>query len=105
MCLPVGSEGIDLYAYVTFTAPPHGNVSGDVAQFIDRLQEIHPNLPLRTVPLKIEAFTPTLPRMTTDHHEAIQFQYEIHAAWLNELDNRFTDAERRKPICDVSVFT
>src|SRR3989442_7176324 len=53
--------GIDLYAYVTFTTPAIVNVEQSMRYFVDRLQSLDQNLPLRTVPLKIERFTPMLP--------------------------------------------
>ena len=31
--------------------------------FVDRLQRIDPNLPLRTIPLEVQAFSPVLPRL------------------------------------------
>ncbi|MHC4750500.1 MAG: hypothetical protein ACYTFW_11560 [Planctomycetota bacterium] len=51
--------GFDMYAYVTFTSPPVSNLSEKMESFVDRLQSVYTNLPLRTVPLKIEVFTPT----------------------------------------------
>lgn len=44
-------EGFDMYAYATFTALPHPHVGQAMARFVDKLQAIHRNLPLRTVPL------------------------------------------------------
>lgn len=96
-------EGLDMYAYVTFTSPPQREMPLLVRRFVDKLQEIHPNLPLRTVPLKIEAFTPTQTRMKSEHREAMQFQHEVVAAWKEELVARFPDAVRSIPICDVSL--
>lgn len=95
------AEGIDMYAYVTFTAPPKAGLARDMANFVDRLQRIHPHLLLRTVPLKIEVFTPTRSRVRARQTEAISFQHDVHAAWLEELDKRFSTEQRRAPICDV----
>jgi uncharacterized Fe-S cluster-containing radical SAM superfamily protein len=96
-------EGLDMYAYVTFTALPHDDVSIAVERFVDRLQEIHPRLPLRTVPLKIEVYTPTGGRLAPEHKEALAFQHEVHAAWLDELSNRFSQIERLIPISEVTM--
>lgn len=42
--------GIDLYAYATFTTPiPHG-IDDSMKRFVDRLQELDANLPLRIAP-------------------------------------------------------
>lgn len=96
-------QGLDMYAYVTFTALPHRNLRDVMKKFVDRLQEIHPNLPLRTVPLKIEVFTPTQGRLKPEHEKAIEFQYEVHNSWLEQLNERFSQIDRNLPICDVPM--
>ena len=45
--------GLDLYAYVTFTVDSTHCLKGIVADFLDRLQIVHPLLPLRTIPLEV----------------------------------------------------
>jgi uncharacterized Fe-S cluster-containing radical SAM superfamily protein len=97
-------EGFDMYAYVTFTALPHANVDQTVERFVDQLQKIHHNLPLRTIPLKIEIFRPTSRRMKEGQKAALEFQHTIHAAWLEVLKKRFLSEERLLPICDVPLF-
>jgi hypothetical protein len=72
-------------------------------QFVDRLQRIHVNLPRRTVPLKIVVYTPTARRVGPDHEQALAFQHQVHAAWLKELDRRFSVAERAVAIYDVPL--
>jgi len=99
------NEGLDLYAYVTFTAPPHKGLTASIARFVDRLQTIHPHLPLRTVPLKIEPFTPNMRNLTDEKQEALFFQHEVHHAWTDELACRFALSEREKAICDVPMVT
>jgi uncharacterized Fe-S cluster-containing radical SAM superfamily protein len=81
-------EGFDMYAYVTFTSvmQPTGNLLSSMNQFVDRLQTIHPNLPLRTVPLKIESYTPTQKRIKREHSEALKFQYEVLNIWLEVIN-------------------
>lgn len=96
-------EGMDIYAYVTFTAQAHKHLDIVMNQFVDRLQTIHPNLPLRTVPLKITAFTPTKSRMDEQHRDAIRFQFEAHDAWRAELERRFSKAQRTREICDIPL--
>ncbi len=96
-------EGLDMYAYATFTAPPHAGLLDSMEEFVDRLQEIHPNLPLRTVPLKVEAFTPTKRRVKAKQEESIVFQHEVHTAWIEQLNKRFSEYERNLPICDVPM--
>ena len=95
--------GFDMYAYVTFTSPIHQGLRNSMAEFVDKLQAVHPNLPLRTVPLKIRAFTPTKSRLTPKHDEAIIFQQEVHSAWLEQLHQRFSKNELSLQITDVSM--
>lgn len=96
-------EGLDMYAYVTFTALPHDGLLAAMERFVDKLQAIHPNLPLRTVPLKIEAFTPTKGRIKQEHKKSIAFQHEVHSAWIEQLNKRFSETDRNLPICDVPM--
>ena len=96
-------EGLDMYAYVTFTAQPHTGLDQAMGRFMDKLQSIHRNLPLRTVPLKIEIFTPTRGRIRQEQERALAFQHDVHRAWLEELNKRFSDKERQSPICDIQV--
>lgn len=94
---------IDLFAYATFTTSEDQRVSEAMENFVDRLQVLDPNLPLRLVPLQVAAFTPTQPRMHPEHHRALAIQEEAIAAWNAELSCRFTVAELDRPICDVSL--
>jgi uncharacterized Fe-S cluster-containing radical SAM superfamily protein len=95
------STGMDLYAYTTFTTPEPKGITDDMKRFVDRLQEISPSLPLRTVPLEIALFTPVRGRLRDDHREAIRLQYDAIDAWKKELDTRFTSLERAQPITEV----
>jgi uncharacterized Fe-S cluster-containing radical SAM superfamily protein len=94
---------LDLYAYATFTTPEDARLDDSMAVFVDRLQALDRNLPLRLVPLQVEAFTPTQPRMHAEHHRALAVQEEAIAAWNAELSTRFTLAELDLPICDVEL--
>jgi uncharacterized Fe-S cluster-containing radical SAM superfamily protein len=94
---------IDIYAYATFTTPEDQHIGDAMANFIDRLQALDRNLPLRLVPLQIAAFTPTQPRMQPEHHRALAIQESAIAAWNAELSRRFIEAELDRPICDVSL--
>jgi uncharacterized Fe-S cluster-containing radical SAM superfamily protein len=94
---------IDLYCYVTFTTPDGDGVAAKMNAFVDRLQDIDANLPLRTVPLEISVFTPVASRMTEAHRRALVIQQEAVAAWNEELARRFTDADRAVSITDVAL--
>jgi hypothetical protein len=74
-----------------------------MARFVDRLQELHPNLPLRLVPLRIETFGVVAPRVREIHRRALAVQEEAVVAWNNELAGRFTPAERATPMPLVAL--
>ena len=97
------AEGFDMYAYVTFTAVPHSGVDRRMAVFVDELQRIHHNLPLRTVPLRIQQFHATKTRIKSNQLEALSFQESVHHAWCEEMTRRFSTKERELPVCDVSI--
>lgn len=59
--------GLDIYAYVTLTTPNGTGIGQKVACFVDRLQKIDANLPLRMVPLEIKVFTPVAGRVQEIH--------------------------------------
>ena len=54
--------GLDLYGYVTLTGPSSDGVVEKVGRLHERLRELWPELPWRTVPLRIEAFGPVIRR-------------------------------------------
>lgn len=97
--------GINLYAYVTFTTPSLQQVGDKVKTFVDRLQDLHELLPLRTVPLRIEAFTPTASRMNNLHVRAIDDQERVLDLWNRELSDRFDSTLRGKAITDLKMST
>jgi uncharacterized Fe-S cluster-containing radical SAM superfamily protein len=96
--------GFDVYGYVTLTAAKADRVSEKVAAFIDRLQEeVHPLFPLRTVPLAIQAFTPTKARMQSEHYQALEIQQEAITAWNEEIQKRYAPAQRAKRIYEHNI--
>jgi uncharacterized Fe-S cluster-containing radical SAM superfamily protein len=99
----ISDTTIDLYAYATFTTDRMERIEVSMSDFVDRLQELDPVLPLRTVPLEIAAFTPVGPRMSEDRERALALQHDAVAAWNAELAARFSDADRARSICDVSL--
>jgi|SRR5688572_24545040 len=96
------SSGMDIYAYVTFTTPTELDLVGRVRRFVDKLQELDPNLPLRTIPLEVRVFTPVAPRLNNLHCGALQNQWKVLDAWKAELHQRFADDLLVRDICDVS---
>lgn len=102
------STGIDLYAYTTFSAPSADGIDDAMARFVDRLQAIHPSLPLRTVPLEIVMFGVVKQRLqrlrlVPGEAEALNNQRRAIDAWLRELDRRFSRAERATNISDIPL--
>ena len=95
--------GIDLYAYVTFTTPSPKGIAEDIQRFVDRLQTLDENLPLRTVPLEIQVFTPVKKRLDDTMREALKNQYIAVDAWQKELENRYSSEQRTQRIADVPL--
>ena len=93
--------GLDVYAYATFTTPDGKDLGKKVTAFVDRLQGIHPLLPLRTVPLEIQMYSPVEARIREEMTIAMTLQHEAIAVWNAQLRSRFSDKERRTPIHDV----
>lgn len=96
--------GIDLYAYTTFTCPNDTDMLRKMSDFVDRLQEIHPNLPLRTVPLEVKTYSPVRSRMTCQHERALQIQWDAIECWKRELDCRFEKSLLEQSIDEVSII-
>ena len=95
--------GIDVYAYVTLTSPTADMLSARMRVFVDRLQSIHENLPLRTVPLEIQVFSPVQARVTDEHQKALEIQQEAIVAWNREIEDRYSLDQRTLPITEVSL--
>jgi len=94
---------IDLYAYATFTSDEPSGLEERMVAFVDRMQAIDPNLPLRTVPLEVSVFSPVVSRMTDERRRALEIQSDAVTIWLRELESRFTAEERGRPISDVQL--
>lgn len=99
--------GLDLYGYVTLTSPRSDGVTTGVRSFVDRLQDLDPNLPLRTVPLEIRMFSPVGARLAANDERQISMgvQQDAIAAWNEEIEKRFEPAERAHPILAVPLRT
>ena len=95
--------GLDLYAYVTLTSPNSVGIADRIRRFVDKLQMVHENLPLRTIPLEIQMFTPVHRRTTADHRRAIKVQRMAVEAWCAEIDQRFPAQERQRPVTEVEI--
>ncbi len=73
---------LDLYGYVTLTGPTPDGVEQKVTRFYERLCSIWPELPSRTVPLRIEVFGPVGSRnKRRDLSVPLAVQEEAIAVW------------------------
>jgi len=99
------SFGWDIYGYVTFTTDIQSNIRRRIALFIDKLQDIDENLPLRVIPLEIKPYTPTRMRMNYSRELAIKVQYEALNYWNEEIIKRFPSDLINQPICDITYMS
>jgi uncharacterized Fe-S cluster-containing radical SAM superfamily protein len=95
--------GLDLYAYATFTTPSDTEIVSDMRKFVDELQEISPNLPLRIVPLEIQEFGPMSGRVHDEQQRAMKNQWLAIDCWKAELKQRFSESQRSLPIYQVQI--
>lgn len=95
--------GIDLYAYVTLTTPDPVAIEDRMARFMDLLQAVDPNLPLRTVPLQIQLFSPVRRRLNTAKTAALQYQHRAVEAFRRQLEARFSTEMREQSITEVPL--
>jgi uncharacterized Fe-S cluster-containing radical SAM superfamily protein len=93
--------GLDMYGYVTLTTPILTGIRDQMRRFVDKLQAIDAQLPLRTVPLEIQEFSPVTARMNHAHRDALQNQYDALEEWQRELSNRFPSNVRNLPITEI----
>lgn len=97
-------EGVDQYAYVTLTGKEDRSIAHAIDLFVDRLQSIDLNLPLRTVPLRIANFGVVQERCTTAELErAMHVQQEAVSEWQGQLARRFSNTLLSADICDVTL--
>lgn len=97
------TTAIDLYAYATFTTPSRIGIEDDMRRFVDKLQKLNENLPLRTIPLQVEVFTPVQKRLDDEKKRALKYQWLALEAWQKEIENRFSSEQRALNIADVPL--
>lgn len=95
--------GIDQYAYATFTTPNRRNIPYEMARFVERLQMLDVNLPLRTVPLEIRVFTPGKGRRVAGAEDAMVNQRFAVEAWQYEMARRYSESERSATIVQIPL--
>ena len=97
-------SGFDVYGYVTLTSDEDKNLDSQIADFVDRLQSVHPVFPLRTVPQRILEFTPTKGRVSLKQQKALEIQNEAAYLWQKELEKRFPKKVREKRIYEHKLI-
>lgn len=97
------SLGIDLYAYATFTTPSNVGIEEAMRRFVDHLQMLDERLPLRTIPLEVQIFTPVKQRLKDEAGKALKNQWIAIEAWEKELENRYAKRERASNIVNVPL--
>lgn len=103
LCKKLVDVGIDLYFYITLTAPSSTDFNSVIPKFIDKLQSISDQLPLRMVPLQIGMFTPVQSRMNDTFHDMLKGQYSAVSVWNTEIEKRFSQSQRSINIADVKL--
>jgi uncharacterized Fe-S cluster-containing radical SAM superfamily protein len=97
------TTGMDLYAYMTLPAATSTDFEGTIARFLDRIQEVDENFPLRMVPLKIQAFTPAVSRIKTLEMDLLEGQDIAINIWTTELQKRFTSERINQSITETKT--
>jgi uncharacterized Fe-S cluster-containing radical SAM superfamily protein len=93
--------GFDQYGYITLTAMNVGAVQEKISRLLDEIQnKIHPNFPLRIVPLRIFRFGANAGRYVK---QAEENQFRVLDAWILEMQKRFTSSELSNPITEVNI--
>ena len=96
--------GLDLYGYVTLTGPDVAGARAAVFDFVDRLQAVAEQLPLRVVPLKVAPFGPMLRRSELSERAAAwEVQEEAIGAWNETIASRFAPLLRSQPITAITL--
>ena len=88
------TTNVDFYLYVTFTTTDCENVERDMEVFVDRLQDIAPNLPLRTIPLKVEEWGPVTDRLDDERRASLLLQHVVLGEWEGQIQRRFDSSQR-----------
>ena len=93
--------GFDQYGYITITTMNTDDLPGKMARLLDKIQNrVHPNFPLRIVPLRIFGFNANANRYS-QRAEANQFR--ALESWLAEMQRRFSATELSTLINEVNI--
>lgn len=96
-------DGFDMYAYATFTSQHVENLDSAMEDFVDRLQAIHPLLPLRTIPLEIKPYSVTVTREVSGLDGLLDRQEHAATAWEGQLRSRYTEEQLALPYEGITL--
>jgi len=94
---------LDIYGYITLAGTSTDAVATAMPALFDRLQKLHPNLPLRIVPLEIQEFSPMASRMNEMRQQSLNVQQLAIRAWNDEIVRRFDAPQRALDITSVGM--
>src|SRR5437667_10357577 len=78
--------GVDTYGYITLTTSSLNGMRSSLRAFMTSVQKkVGHFFLLRTDPLEILKFTPTTVRMRDAEKQAMENQYSVLAAWMDEI--------------------
>jgi uncharacterized Fe-S cluster-containing radical SAM superfamily protein len=95
--------GLDVYGYITLTAPAEDGIESAMERFFDRLQAVDPNFPLRTIPLEIREFSPMCPRLDELRRNSMRIQQRAIEVWNHQISRRYDASSRALNIADVPL--
>lgn len=98
------NERIEIYIELVLTSADDTDITLSMRKFVDRLSQVHPNLPLRVNPTQIRLYTPTRTRLNPNRLKALQNQYKFNQAWLEELQKRFTSSELQASQHEIKLW-
>lgn len=81
--------GFDIYFYQVLTCDDLTNIDERISNYMDALQEISVNLPLRIVPIKIKKFGANESRFNSARLREIDNQFIVLDIWKKEIFRRF----------------
>lgn len=93
--------GFNEYGYITIATMNTDDLQGKMARLLDSIQtRVHPNFPLRIVPLRIFSFKANADRYS---QKAETNQFRALEAWLAEMQQRFSADELATSITEVNI--
>jgi hypothetical protein len=95
--------GFDTYVYAIFAAPADLITWNAVSKFVNRLMRIHPQLPLRVIPLRIANFRSGSEQWSSTQENAITSQHIAGDLWQSAISDQFRTSDLELPYEDVDL--